>query len=524
MDTQNDRQSPHIKPGWWMKFSMKITGVDEETLSNCPQHDRNVVKALGEILALGWLYMTALFAGIGHALFAAPGQFRPDIVLVAMFVATFILCIDSYMFFRSGWHANGIGEMMRGGLDISGGPYARIKANIFLAVRVGLSIGLAQLTAIFVSLLIFSADIHTRIEDAYQKANAHLIGPAAAPIDAEIKRETDAVTVQTEHVNALSAQMSVLRQHEIDPDTANPRVKEAEAEVARLTTEKTKANEAVTQAETFAANEYGGIRGVAGNSGIAGRGPRYRAALQELANARIHAQQTDADLASARARLDALRQPGSATAEIQRAHEQLPDFQKDLDAETAKLADLKKRLAALIAGREDAIRRAVESAPDHVNYDDGFLARIRVLGQIAREDTKIASVIILIDIVSFGFELAAVLAKVTSFVPTAYAAFLARDAYLRVVRIVDEITSELKTIDGWDPKWPELLSPESAGGEPDAKLMPDPQPPAGPNNPNPQPLKRGRGRPRKHPLPGQPLNNANGQETSEPPPDPEQSP
>jgi hypothetical protein len=518
MDMQNE-QRPHGKPGLLMRLFIKLTGVQEEKIET--QHDSDVVRASGEIMVLGGLYMTGLFSLIGYSLFAGPGQwFRPDIVFVAVFLSTFVLCIDSWMFFRSGWHAQGIEEIKRGGLDISGGPHARVKAAVSLAVRIALSIGLAQLSAIFVSLLIFAPDIHARIEDKYLKENAHLIEPASAPINAEIKRETEAVAAQTEHVNALSAQISTLRQNEIDPGSTNSGVRDAEAEVSRLTAQKTKADEDVTKAETFAANEYGGIKGVPGNSGVPGYGLRYRAAMQQVADARTRAQQADADLAAARARLDGLRQPASAASEIQRAHDQLPEFEKALDVENAKLASLKDRLTALINGREDAIRRAVEKAPDHVNYDNGFLARIRVLGQIADESTKIASVIILIDIVSFGFELAAVLAKVTSYVPTAYSAFLARDAYLRVVRIVDEITSELKSIDGWDPKWPEILPPDEPDGGHDAKLVPDPEPPP---DSNPQPAKRGRGRPRKHPPPGQGLSNANGQGHSVPPRDPKES-
>jgi hypothetical protein len=50
---------------------------------------------------------------------------------------------------------------------------------------------------------------------------------------------------------------------------------------------------------------------------------------------------------------------------------------------------------------------------------------------------------LLIDLTSFGFELAAVLAKVTSYVPTTYAALLARDAYMQVVHIVDEMMVQL---------------------------------------------------------------------------------
>jgi hypothetical protein len=520
MDSQND-PTRHAKPDWLMKIFIKITGVDEETLRECPQHDWDTVRALGEIMTFTWMYQVALFSLVGHQLFASPGEFRPTIVLVAIFLGTFIMSIDSWLFFRSGWHLSGIDHLLQAGLDIGGGQHARLKANVFLAVRLILSVGMAQLTAIFASLLIFAGTINARIQDTYLKANAHLITSIAAPIDAAIKRATDAVAVQTEHVNALAAQIALLRQHEIDPYSGNPQVREAAAEVTRLTAEKVKADEAVTKGQTFADNEFGGIKGAPGNSGVPGYGLRYRAAMQELADARTRAQQAEADLDNARVRLDALRQPGSATGEIQRAHDQLPEFEKSLDAETAKLADLKKELAVLIAGREDAIRKAMESAPDHVGYDDGFLTRIKVLEQIAQEDGKLATVILLIDLVSFGFELASVLAKVTGYVPTSFAALLARNSHLKFARIVDEIVRELQAIDGWDSKWPDMLPPDGPAGDGhDAKLVPEAEPP---KDSNTQPPKRGRGRPRKHPLPGNGITGPNGQQgSSTPPRDPQE--
>ena len=52
-------------------------------------------------------------------------------VVVSIFIATFILFIDSYMVMRSGWHLSGIQELKRGGWDISGGMTVRIKAGYF---------------------------------------------------------------------------------------------------------------------------------------------------------------------------------------------------------------------------------------------------------------------------------------------------------------------------------------------------------------------------------------------------------
>lgn len=492
------------KPGLWMRFLMKIAGVDGETLMQCPPADWANVRAVGEIMTCTWLYQAALFALIGHRLFAQPGHIRPDVIAISMFIAIFILFVDSYMVMRSGWHLSGIAELKRGGLDISGGPFARVKAALFLAVRIGLSIGLAQLTAIFVSLLIFAGDINSRIEDSYLKANAHLIGPATVLVDGAIQRATEAVTTQSAQVNGLSAQIAALRQSEIDPTASDPQIQQAQQELAQLVDRKAKADEETRSAETFAANEFGSIKGAVGNSGRPGYGLRYRAAMDQVANARARARQIEKELNAARARVDTLRQqlPPVNDAIKQQTNDRLLGFEGALKMESATLTGLKSELAALTAGRESAIRRAVDNAPDHVAHADGFLAQIVVLEHIAQEDTKIALVILLIDIISFGFELAGVLAKVTSYIPTTYAAILARDAYMRVVRIADAMTTELDAIESGRSKLNENTEPATpAYGSDDAAATPPPNPFTDAKPAETAPPRRPRGRPRKHPLP-----------------------
>jgi hypothetical protein len=394
------------------------------------------------------------------------------------------------MVMRSGWHLSGIQELKRGGLDISGGALVRVKAGFFLTIRIALSIGLAQLTAIFVSLLIFQADIQKRFEGTYLQANAQLIAPAAELVDAAIHRATDAVNVQTARVNALSAQVGTLQQSEIDPFAGDAQAQELQREIARLRDEQSKADQAVQAAETFAANEFGGIRGAPGNSGQPGYGLRYRAAQERVKSAKTHADQIAKALSDAQARLDTMRNQNASSSDAmkQRARDQLPAFEESLKAENATLARLKDDLARLTEGREKAIRQAVDVAPNHVSRETGFLAQIVALEQIAHGDTKITLLILLIDIVSFGFELAAVLAKITSYVPTTYAALLARDAYMVAVRLADEMAGELKGL--------ESRSQQQAATAASVAMA-----------------KRPRGRPRKHPLPV-PATGANGQDSS----------
>jgi hypothetical protein len=480
--------------GPFTKLIFKITGVDEETLRLCPPHDWDNVRAIGEIMICTWFYQCALFYIIGDRLFAEAGQIRPDVALAAMFIATFIMAIDSYMIMRSGWHLSGIEELKRGGLDVAGGTLARVKAAVFLAIRIALSIGLAQLTAIFVALLIFGADIDARLLDRYREANAPLIAAATTLVDGAIGRATAAVTAQSEHVASLTAQATTVRQNEIE----SPQVQEAQREVARLIEENAKAEQDVKTAETFATNEMAGIRGANSNSGQAGRGPRYRAAMDQLAGAQARAQKAARELNAARERLDNVRAntPANDTTR-QRSHDQLIELEQTLAAEKDQLAVLKDDLAKLTTGREAAIRRSVEEAPGHVALEKGFLQQLIVLGQIADESRRIAAVILLIDLVSFGFELAAVLAKVTSYVPTAYAVLLARDAYMRAVRVVDGMVAELKTRETDPPSSPDIMSPSDPMdiGE---TINVTPAPDASTINPEPQPVKRKRGRPRKN--------------------------
>jgi len=502
MDISSAQPVPKSSP--LTKFQLKIAGVDEQTLRQCPPHDSDNARAVAEILICSWIYEASLFYIVGQRLFGTPGQMRPDLVLVPMFLASFILLIDSYMVMRSGWHLSGIEELKRGGIDLSGGMMARVKAGSFLLIRILLSVGLAQLTAIFLSLILFNADIEARVQAGYRQANAPLIAEATTLVDGAIQRATDAVTAESANLDALAKQVTALRQNEIDPLAKDPQIEQAQQEIAQLTAQKARLDDELRAAELFASNEAAGIKGAAGNSGQVGNGPRHRAAVEQVASATSHAKDAAAALEAARGRLESLLQQLAASGDATRlrAQDQRPGFEEALATETEKVAALKDQLATLTQNRANAIRAAVEHAPAYQPRDDGFLAQLVALEHIAQEDDKIAAVIILIDVTSFAFELAAVLAKITSFVPTTYAALLARDAYLNAVHIVDAMMVELNGA----PSVPEAaMRPHNApandnrpGSSPafGASLFGDP------DDLPPQPPKRRRGRPRKNMING----------------------
>ncbi|HLH89021.1 MAG TPA: hypothetical protein VKX28_11220 [Xanthobacteraceae bacterium] len=84
-----------------MKLWMKLTGVDADRLSRCPQQDHDNVRALGELMLLTFIYQALLFVAVGHEVFASFSQFRPDIAAISIFVPLFVMFIDSYVVMRS---------------------------------------------------------------------------------------------------------------------------------------------------------------------------------------------------------------------------------------------------------------------------------------------------------------------------------------------------------------------------------------------------------------------------------------
>jgi Domain of unknown function (DUF4407) len=486
------------------KLLTMIAGVDDETLRQCPPQDASSINAVSILLLGTFFYSATVFSAISHRLFAEPGHLDVRLIATSVAISAFIVAIDSYVFLRCSWFESGVTELARGGLDISGGSNARIKGTVFLSVRVGLSLCLALLTGTFFSLIVFDKDINARIEYTYQVANAAIVREATSLVDGEIKRATDAVSAETAQIAALSDQITSLRQNEIDSVPSNPDLQPAQREIDQLISQKADADAAVLKAQSFEASELGGIKQSADNSGHAGNGPRHKAALQEVENARNHVQQVTEALNAARGRLDTLRKTFSSANEAvkQRAQSRLPAYEINRNEENAKLASLKDRLADLTNGRNDAIRKAVESAPNYVPHNTGFLAQIIALEQIANEDGKVASVILLFDLVSVGFELAAVLAKVMAYCPTMYAAIVARDVYMRAVRIVDEMMAELNG--GPKPEAEPLDNPTFGFPANDNHKGPkvgpiiDMPPSASSDDPRPpQPPKRRRGRPRK---------------------------
>ncbi|MDR3471227.1 MAG: DUF4407 domain-containing protein [Devosia sp.] len=506
-----ERPSPILLFLWW------LAGVDEETLSTCPQHDKDNVLAIALLMIGVWLYQTALFSIVLHRMLADDGAIHPELVLASAFIATMIAMIDSYMVMRSGWHLHGIGELKRGGLDISGGWGPQVRNGIFLALRILLSVGIAQLTAVFTALILFHPDIAAEIDRVNRQQNADLIANVQAQVDAEIQRTATAVDAQNQRVTALDGQLAGMRQGTVDPTANDSQIQAAQADLAKAEAEKSKRDAELVAAQTFAANEIAGIKADPGNSGKPGKGPVRAGAEERVKAATANDTAAAQAVTDARARLDDLQKRLASTApdRAKLAQAQLPPLEAQARDETAQLNTLRAHLTELTTGRENAIRAGVDSAPNHVGYDSGLLGQLAGLRTVA-QSPEIAFVIGLIDLTSFGLELAAVLAKVTSFIPTTYSALLARNAYMRTVDIVNGMEESLNEGPrNMDAESGEEFGPSEDGTDDDDENE-DEEGPANDNRSSitgpfgfghangkggdNQPPKRPRGRPRKKPL------------------------
>jgi predicted nucleic acid-binding Zn-ribbon protein len=465
------------KPGLFTRALHWISGIDEETLHECPAHDWDTVRAIAVLFIFVWILQAAELSIVAHQLLSPEGEVRPELIIGSMFIATLILLLDSYVFVRAGFHADGLNELARGGLDLTGGLAAKIKAGLFLALRIFLSLGFAQLTAIFLGLILFRPDITAEIDRFYQQQNATLIASATRQVDSEIQRADDAVKGASAHAAALQQQVAAMRDGAVNPAASDAAIQSAQQEINQLLAEKARRDAELVAAQTFAANELAGIKADPANSGVPGAGPVRAAARERVEAATANDAAANQSLAEARARLGELRKQVASNAD-DRGHQAqlaLPALETDLQAATTQLAALRDNLAKLTRDRDETIRADIENSPERIGRDAGFLAQLSALKRLA-QDPEIAAIILLIDLTSFGLELAAVLAKVTSFVPTTYAALLARNAYMRVVEIVDEMDETLRQRPSEPDSDVDRLEPIHPAGGGDGEAVDDPRP------------------------------------------------
>jgi hypothetical protein len=292
-----------LKAGPVTKLFTTIAGCDWEILKLCGPNDLGVFRTQGLLMILNLLFEGSIYSYVAHRLYARPGEIRPELILASLLFALYVMVLDLQLIIRPSAVRNGRKALKTGGLAIEEGLGDFVKVGIAVGVRFMLAVGLSLVSGIFCCLLLYGTDIEAHIQNKHARDNAKLISGATAEVNSVIQQASRALDAQNARVGVLAAQVESLRQNEI----ANPDIFQAQQEVARLTAQKAKVDDEVRDAEIFATNEAGGIKGAAGNSGLPGYRSRYRAAAERVTNAKARAQQVANDLNAARVRLDMLR-------------------------------------------------------------------------------------------------------------------------------------------------------------------------------------------------------------------------
>lgn len=452
-DTLGPERAPTTPLSTLDRFLAMLVGADPDMLRECPGEDMRNVRTLAPLPLLVWIFQTWMWSYAAHMVLAEPGAFHLAYVAFAALLATIVLLLDVYLIFRSGWFRHGEAELRRGGMDVSGGRLARFKHMAFMLVRLLIAAGFAQLTALLLSLILFAPDIAGDLEQRFRQHNAELFAAAATRVEREIAGTEAALDTANNRIEAMTVEMTRLRQVMLEPIIDEPRLPPALERVARLEAVKSEADGELAEAELFAADELGGIRRAPGNTGIPGVGPVRAAAEERVTSTRRRAQNAAQELAAARAELREIEESVASAAAQKQEHARLrlQETSEEEQAERTRHGELSALYRGLVDNREARIRDVVLRDARHAPEEKGFLANVQALGRIAQDPIS-ASVILLFEAVGFAVEFAAVLGKLLVYAPTYYERRLAREHYLDAhahAQAIDRILRESEN--GSDP-------------------------------------------------------------------------
>lgn len=432
---------------WLERLCCFLTGVDPKLLLQGPPRDRAAVVTIGLIMLGVFAWQATAFTFTGHMFLAAPGELRPELIAVAILFAGLIMLMDGYMVIKSSWWVLGIEQLKRGGLELPGYQAAKIKNAVLNVVRIALALIPAEFITLGVALFIFQAELVQILNaDAVQR-NAPLYQHIASQDDADTTQQTDRLKALRTALEQSTANAEALRADAL-------RVPADDPELTALTGRVPALEAAVLEAE----------RRVAALPPATSRAEATRRIIAQrlLGARRADLAKVQADQAAMRLRADTARQGHGSTVAggLEGANRAIADYQTRITALSAEVVER-------AASRADRIRAAVERDATYVPPERGILARLQVLAKLG-EDKWNFTFLLLLHAFFLGIELAAVLTKVLSSVPSSYAVRLAGEEY----------ATEYETVDGVHKRISELGSgaPEAGMGGPEGST--DRQPPS----------------------------------------------
>ena len=116
----SDRTRP-ARPNIVARLLLFLTGIDGDTLAECPPADHWNVLAIALLMLLVWGYQASVLALVGHRLVEPDGGFNVGIAAGAGLIAFLIVEIDAHAFVRAGYVADGYRLLKQAGLDLTQG-------------------------------------------------------------------------------------------------------------------------------------------------------------------------------------------------------------------------------------------------------------------------------------------------------------------------------------------------------------------------------------------------------------------
>lgn len=409
---------PSRRLGYCVRFCCRLVGVDPEILQRCPPRDQSSVTTIGSLMLLVLVWQVFAFTLTGHVMLDEATRIRPELVALAVLLATIVLLVDSYTVMRSSWFVAGLGQLKRGGLKLPGYTGGQIKNGLQYLFRFSFGGVLAELAAIGMLLVCFATEI-TRVQrlDAIA-ANAPLREQVTEAFNADSGRRVQQIDLVQNRLTEAQKDLGSYRRDVLQAPNEDPELKPATDRARRADAARVEAERRLSRSASQDS-------------------PERRQAQQQVAARR-------ADAVAAQARLEKVRER-SQTAIAQRTGAVQGRLDETLAAEQRfqeQIDTLQREHDTRIASRETSIRAAMEQDPSYRPADRGLLARAKVLARLM-DDPWVFTLAMLLHAGFFGIELGAIMCKVLASVPSTYAVILASEEYGFEVETVNRLVRRI---------------------------------------------------------------------------------
>jgi hypothetical protein len=408
-----------------------VAGVDRKTLESCPATDKMWAAHLGFSLCLSFVVVFGIS-------FHATGYMIDDIgtrALAALVIALTVLMFDRALC-QSDWFYQG--SFWNGNPTPQSSTESQQSTSRFgrIAIRLGLSLGLAWVIAMFLELAIFSDTISDKIERDRIVANQpifHKIEQYDAQLGAEVERRRAAVAnleglLQAALNETPAADAAAMARNE----NIEQQIKALIGREAELRAEQRQIEQTVQRYAADMNAEELGQKNSPTNSGRPGAGPRYEFAKRQREIYQAQSVARDAEIGQLRAKSDELRVAQAkiaAEAEVSRDRERAAIVSKR-DALQAQVnagrAEIKQLEAERVASVEEFRRKAMAESYFQEKKDKADPLTRMAAYQELKNDPKDGSTFALFSWMTRFFiiflEVVPVVAKIFFSPPSVYAA------------------------------------------------------------------------------------------------------